>query len=125
MSRQPRFVRIRRLAFVLAASAVLGGCGDDCPDVSGTWYLSAVCSGLDMPRPEKWEQDDCHVVRRSVAGEELGAVTLEDETLKVTHANTAAPCTGRIDGNEIEASCPSGVGQSCGPDTCCVMRWSR
>jgi len=126
MSGQPRFVRFGRLALVLAASSILGGCGDDCPDVSGTWHLTAGCNVLDKTGAEEWEQDDCHVVRRSLAGEELGAVTLDDgNSVKVTHMNTAAACTGSLNGDEIEASCPGAVGESCGPNTCCTMRWSR
>jgi len=127
MSRQPRFVRFRRLAIVLVASSILGGCGgDDCPDVSGTWHLTAVCSGLDMPRAEEWVQDECKVVRNSTAGEELGAATVgEDGNIEVTHMNTAAACKGSLKGSQIEVTCPGAVGVTCGPDNCCMMRWSR
>ena len=126
MSRYPHLVRFGRLALVLAASSVLGGCGDDCPDISGTWHLTAVCSSLDKPRAEEWDQDECHVTRRSLAGEELGAATVEDDgTVKVTHSNTAAPCSGSVNGDEISASCPQAIGQSCGPGSCCMMTWSR
>jgi len=126
MSGQLGFIGRVPLAIVLASSALLGGCGEDCPDISGTWHLTAVCSGLDMPRAEEWEQDECRVVRRSVAGEELGSVTVsEDGGVSVAHQNTAAPCHGSIKGDVVEASCPQSVSQSCGPDTCCIMRWSR
>jgi hypothetical protein len=127
MSRHLRFVRLVPFTLALLASASLNGCGgDDCPDVSGTWHLTAVCSQLGMPRAEEWVQDECNIVRKSTAGEEVGAATVgEDGSIEMTHRNTAAPCKGSVKGDVIEASCPGAVGVTCGPDNCCVARWSR
>jgi hypothetical protein len=127
MLKRACFEQFRWVVAALGIGATFGACGDgrrQCPDVSGSWRRTVACSTLSPAETEEWEQSDCHIVRRSVAGQ-LGTADFDDAGIISMTANDGIVCRGSVKTDLVEVMCPGSAGQTCGPDTCCVVRWER
>lgn len=116
------------LACILAGLLRCDDSSDSCADISGAWRLTVRCSELVEPEAESWEQNGCQIVRRA-SDLELGLGRLDSAGVVVmdlpNSLTAGAECRGTATSDRVQVDCPTGAQQTCGPDSCCILRWDR
>jgi len=86
-----------------------GGSSAGCPDLSGTWTITAHCMPDLVGKPVGIRQSDCTLIVDSpVAGQTVMATVGKDGTIELTvsgGSGTGMVCPGEVTGNVISLSC--------------------
>ncbi|MFO0555396.1 MAG: hypothetical protein U0271_43870 [Polyangiaceae bacterium] len=104
----------RRAAAALASSALaagaIGGCGEACPDLGGTWTISSHCEPSFVGQEVNITADACELEMQAPFDGWTGEVS-DDGELTVTGVvgGDTFTCTGTATDSAITMSCFSGT----------------